>query len=623
MLRRYLAGALVAIVPVLLISACGTHATSEFPSEDAGSPSSGDATVLDTGIPPNLGSPDGSPGNPGSGDGGGWVEQPDGAFVFEGDAGGWVEQPDGGFAFEGDAGGWVQVGDGGWLYEGDSGWVEQSDGGLVFEGDAGGWVEQSDGGWVFEGDSGSGDGGSTCTNLQCQQTACDGGGATLTGHVYDPAGNNPLYKVVAYVPNTDPDPILDGINSDSCSCGDLYTGSPIANGITGADGAFNIPNAPVGTNIPIVIQIGKWRNYFTIPSVTCGSNNLDTLLPAKLTLPKTQNETKFSNLPNIAISTGNADSLECLLERVGVSESEYTGTPGALPDGGQPGHIHIFAGTSQEGVSVPNTNPPGPSSSAAGGLWDSDPDIERYDIVLLSCEGGETGNAKPANLADYVNKGGRVFASHYHYAFFFDDQTDTDEPQFPNVADWTLAYQAAQGGSDEYSAGINAAIQTTLPGGGAFPEGAALYTWLDTTVGALTGGLLPITVGRYDAVVSSTNAATPWAQSSGATPASTQYFSWDMPFGAALDDAGEPAYCGRVVYSDLHVGAGEKDYKCTTNPNDCVYSGTTPTGCTQGKLHPDEDAIEFILFDLSSCVTPVTAAPQPPPITPPPPPQPH
>ncbi len=468
------------------------------------------------------------------------------------------------------------------------------------------------------GDGGSttttGDGGTACVNLQCQQSACDGGGATLTGHIYDPAGNNPLYKVVAYVPNTDPEPIPAGINANSCSCGSLYTGTPIADGITGADGAFTVTNAPVGSNIPLVIQIGKWRNYVVIPKVACGTNDLDTLLPAKLTLPKTQNETKFSNIPNIAVSTGNADSLECLLERVGLDPSEYTGNPSALPDGGQAGHIHIFAGSqnSNLNVPVPNTvNPAGPSSSGTGGLWDSAEDINRYDVVLLSCEGQPTGNPNSDVMAGYVNAGGRVFASHYHFAFF---STSSD---FPNVANWAQSTQA----DDAYNNSINATIQTTLPNGSPFPEGVALNTWLGTTVGALTGGELPIAVSRHDAVVTSSNVSTPWAQSSpGVSPASTQYFSWDMPFNAPLDDAGEPSYCGRVVFSDLHVGGQSSDYGCVDGCNNGTsgYSGVTPTGCQQAKLTPDEDAIEFILFDLSSCVTPVTASPLPPPPVPPP-----
>ena len=444
-----------------------------------------------------------------------------------------------------------------------------------------------------------------CTGLQCQQHTCGSATTTLSGHVYDPAGKNPLYKVVVYVPNSDPEPIADGITSGSCSCDSLFTGDPIATAITDADGKFTLYGAPDGTDIPLVVQIGKWRNYFTIPKVSeCTANDLDTLLSSKLTLPKTQNETKFSNIPSIAISTGQADSLECLLLRVGVDASEYTGDPTSTAS-----HIHIFAGTPVQGT-VPNTNPPGPSSSGTGGLWDTDGDIDRYDVVLLSCEGTETGSPSPAVLADYVNGGGRVFASHYHYAFFFDDQTNMATPEFANVADWTLAYQGATG-SDDYGSSLNATIATTLGDGGSFPEGVALGQWLGN-VGALSSGDLPIVVGRHDGVVGPTNVSTVWASSTGVTPASSQYFSFDMPFDAGLDDAGNREYCGRVVYSDLHVGAGEGDYGCTGDPNNCTYTGTTPSGCHQGTLLPDEDAIEFILFDLSSCVTPVSSAPQPP-----------
>jgi hypothetical protein len=130
---------------------------------------------------------------------------------------------------------------------------------------------------------------------------------------------------------------------------------------------------------------------------------------------------------------------------------------------------------------------------------------------------------------------------------------------------------------------------------------------------------LPILVGRHNAQVTGTSyVATPWAQTaSSVTPASTQYLSFDTPVGGIKStDGGAASYCGRVVFSDLHVsgggggGFGGLDQGETT--------GTCPTGCTDSKLQPDEDALEFMLFDLSSCVTPVTAIPQPPPTPSPP-----
>src|SRR6185312_6947819 len=133
---------------------------------------------------------------------------------------------------------------------------------------------------------------------------------TLSGTILDPAGKNPLYGVVAYVPNSKPAALLSGTSCQSCDT--LYTGDPIAAAVSGVDGKFTIPSVPDGQNIPLVIQIGKWRRQFVIPSVTACMDNPVT---QTLTLPKNGTE---GDLPNIAISTGGADTLECLLTRVGV-----------------------------------------------------------------------------------------------------------------------------------------------------------------------------------------------------------------------------------------------------------------------------------------------------------------
>jgi hypothetical protein len=439
------------------------------------------------------------------------------------------------------------------------------------------------------------DAGQGCSNLQCQVQACpNGGSTTISGKVMDPAGHNPLYGVVTFVPNTQGGtlPLIPlGINGSSCSCDALFQGEePMADAITAPDGTFTIKNAPVGKNIPLVVQIGKWRKEVLIPSVTACQDN-----PAgNITLPKNHSDGLFASLPNIAVSTGGADSLECLLTRAGVDEAEFSGDPNT-PDA----RVHVFQGRGGNTTA----SPAAPSSPTS--LWDSDSDLERYDIVLLSCEGSPTTGATAAssqNVADYVSKGGRVFGEHFHYQFF------ANQTPFPNTASWMTS------GGGIGNSGIDAVVQTTLLSNGKpFPEGVALNTWLGN-VGALTGGQLPIAAPRYDALVSGTNVSTAWIVTAPSAPTqSTQYFSWDMPFNAAVNDAGLPAYCGRVVFSDLHVSGSAGGLKGGEDYTSALGS-TVPTGCdATATLQPDEDALEFILFDLSSCVTPVGYPPAPPP----------
>jgi hypothetical protein len=415
-----------------------------------------------------------------------------------------------------------------------------------------------------------------CTGLQCQQRACPTGSTTISGRIYDPAGKNPLYNVAAYVPNSTPMPLATGASCDPCD--KLYTGNPVVTALSDAAGNFKIEMAPDGPNIPLVIQIGKWRRQFVLPNIVACQDNP---VPDKLlTLPKNRME---GDIPNIAISTGGADTLECLLRRIGVDASEYVGGPTG------PGRIHIFQGSGRGGGggggrnnNVPNTNPPGPSS--ATGMWNSAAELMKYDIALLSCEGEETQNMNQQALHDYASMGGRVFASHFHYSWF-----NTGPYGSENLATWST-------GSNDLG-DIGGTIVTS------FPKGMALADWLKNT-NALVNGELQIQEARHNADVGPMNVASqPWilANQSSMAPGATQYFSFNTPTDAVPGPDGKD-YCGRVVYSDLHVGAASDDD--TDMP--------VPGSCTNVDLSPQEKALEFMLFDLSACVIPDDRIPEPP-----------
>jgi hypothetical protein len=80
--------------------------------------------------------------------------------------------------------------------------------------------------------------------------------------------------------------------------------------------------------------------------------------------------------------------------------------------------------------------------------------------------------------------------------------------------------------------------------------------------------------------------------------ASVQHLTFNAPVGAA-----EGAQCGKVLFSDFHVGANAVDESKDLFPDRCL----------DGALSPQEKAIEFMLLDLSSCVQKETEPPKPPP----------
>jgi hypothetical protein len=430
------------------------------------------------------------------------------------------------------------------------------------------------------------------TGAACVPVCSGGATTTYEGTVYDPADANPLYNVAVYIPNSPlPDPLPAGAQ---CGCSGFFPQTILTSAVTDENGHFVLQGVPTGKGLPLVVQAGKWRKLYQVDiDVPCQPN---VAADRSLRLPRSASE---GSLPDIAISTGGADSLECLLLRIGVDASEY------VAGAGSGGHIHIFAG-----FAGATTAAGAPASNEA--LWDSEADLMANDVVLLSCEGQETANVTAASqeaLLDYASQGGRAFASHYHYVWFDQGPFDTYR-----LAQWMTGPQIVV---PDDNAAVPGNVVTTLANGQGFPEGAALQGWL-ANVGALTQGSLPIWYARDNVVLLNQPPSVPWIQldpSVAQAPGAIQYFSLDAPIGYSLQ-------CGRVVYSDLHVSGGPGSDEPGVPPDypDAGLIGTNrkggivPSGCAAHPLTPQEEALEFMLFDLSSCLVPIGQGPSPVPI---------
>jgi len=454
--------------------------------------------------------------------------------------------------------------------------------------------------------------GQSCTGLCPQQVHCpNGGDTTVSGVVYDPAGKVPLYNVVVYVPNAPVAPIETGASCDRCD-GKLYSGNPLTGVQTNAKGEFKIPNMPVGKDIPLVIQLGKWRRQITIPQVAACTN---TPLTNKneTRLPRKQSE---GNIPLMAITTGGADSMECLPLRMGIDISEFSNKGGA-------GRVHLYKGEDLIDTEEPDESAYSTSGFRAGtsdgkafakstDLWNTVDQLKKYDMVILSCEGDRNPNSKPPAsrqaLYDYESMGGRVFASHWHEYFF---------SQGPDIVKSTGKWNEE---APEVEGKQHMSFVRLKNGANDFPKGVAFADWLQNVHATSVRAQLPINDARAVLTSVEPSKAQEWSsvphypnESSTRDPAAVQLMSYNAPIGASDDKI-----CGRAVFTDMHVSSGVPKgatgditgQQGTLFPAGCK-GFNTPNGVTGVDLSPQEKALEFMLFDLSSCISNDNAPPPP------------
>ncbi|HEU0030062.1 MAG TPA: carboxypeptidase-like regulatory domain-containing protein [Kofleriaceae bacterium] len=421
-----------------------------------------------------------------------------------------------------------------------------------------------------------------CAGIECNIVDCGAMGmppTTISGTVFAPNGTLPLNGVNVYVPRDPLPPFVEGATCDRCQT--TLPGSPIAQAISDPAGNFRLENVPAGADIPLVITTGKWRRQITIPSVTQCSDNA--LGAADTRLPKNKSE---GDIPKIAITTGDADSLECLIRKLGIDDAEITTNAGT-------GRIHLYRG---DGVASFKSGFPGGSGALANAVpfWSSVDTLKAYDIVFLSCEGsqmqdtnGGTNKTQPAldAMKAYADLGGRVFASHWHNIWiggnFQDNNPGLAPPVWNNIATWT--------GNDDQPGNPVLVDEVSNPKGPQFAE------WMLNVGGSTVRDEIQLQNGteRRTALTLDTSRAERWVQTQNAAAnprmGGPQMFQFTTPNETTPDQR-----CGKVVFTDMHVTGTST----VGNP----YPDSCPGGAGNLTLTPQEKALAFMFFDIASCV---------------------
>jgi hypothetical protein len=395
---------------------------------------------------------------------------------------------------------------------------------------------------------------------------------TLTGKVYDPAGNNPLYDAYVYIP-IDPNPANLPVFTSGATC-DTCAGAGNLNAVvvaqTDATGTFTLSNVPTTAKapynqIPLVIQMGKWRRVTMLSSVPdCQTT---TVPAANSRLPRNQTDGygNHADMPQVAFVSGSADPFECMLLKAGIDPNEF-GSSSKNPNR----RFHYYNSPDKPGDSVD----PSLGNVVTGDvLWNNNNtpwNLPAYDVVILACEGAEENvsdrsTSGYANLVSYAGAGGRVFLSHYSYVWM-----KYNSPWTGVVGTW--------GGTSSVDTQdpLNATIVTA-----GFPKGQAFQTWLGNAPqpNALTNGKLPIHQARQDYAGPLASTVQPWmtavdtvtgAFGAGACSTATCATAADCTTGAC--NGAVAGVCSNSCLQNSDCGTGRT---CSGVTKGTCYNGTS------------------------------------------------
>ena len=402
---------------------------------------------------------------------------------------------------------------------------------------------------------------------------------------------------VGDLPDIEPGLPSGGTNCDRCE-DQLELRGPVLNAtVTDATGAWELEgNVPVDEEIILVVTAGKFRRAeaITVPEQgACSDTALSQSVGDNPTrLPRGMFEGDDDglavNIPRIAVTTGVIDAMECVFEKIGIDEAEFDNHPDFVTGDDNDARINLYQGQHENddgdivegGMSIDGETP------LDIDLYSDLGRLEEYDMLISDCKGQRWDDdfsdrdAYGDNVREYVNRGGRLFASHLSFSWLHENEDLGDAAVFSEDSVGTDADGTGEIALDRPQSG---------------PQIESFRDWM-------------VAEGVVQAPNYEFNIRHPRSQAQSLLPPAEEFvfclgeecthehqqFSFDTPAGSSEDEA-----CGRVAYSGFHVSPAQGDdiddpsfpYKETVFPELCGDS-----------LTDEEKVLLYSLFDLSSCI---------------------
>jgi len=432
-----------------------------------------------------------------------------------------------------------------------------------------------------------------------------------------------------------------GTSCDRCEDQDL--GPVLSSAISDSTGYFEITsgNVPVGRDIVLVVKAGKFRRatVIQVPDA-CADNDLPQDVatnPARL--PRSSDDGLAVNIPHVAVATGSIDAMECVFHKIGITASEFTDPAGS-------GRIHMYRSNGAWPASACGTcaactdlacrqaactsvNDACTAADCTDGgtcstcqtnvlaacqedldllrLIEDGGQIDEYDLSVLDCEGigwSLDSDGSSQNIREYVNRGGRLFASHLSFKWLRAEKDPDSVPTYDEDDPIATGLGAAATWNTNAVSNINDGTGwISLDRPNASPRIDGFATWMESeeVTSEAENYAFQIIQPRSQALTLG-EATEEFVHCEDTDPATgdcaelrTQQLSFNTPYGAP--DGQE---CGRVAYSGFHVAATSG----TLNLGSAVFPGYCTSAQTGngGVLTDQEKVLLYMLFDLGACV---------------------